>query len=132
MVIDSPQELVGCLCGTTGQVCVKGKEAVRGSQIAAKVYGKIYIPPEAPANPGNGPPAGAVSTVPNAVGKWCLGLVSGADCAASPGPYPANRIWCWAEFIDVNNVKTYDYIEQEFTGRCDASLPTCCSSSSST
>lgn len=130
MQINAPLGLVGCRCGASGEVCVKGSDAFFDTQLAFKVHGKIYVPPNQPVNPIDGPPADASWCVPNADGTWCLGFLSGASCQAAQ-PYAKNVIWVWGEYIEDDGNHLFTADGQPFKGQCQANLPTCCGESSS-
>ena len=132
MDVEQPYGLTPCDCsGTTGSVCVKGDDALYAGLLARMIYAMIYQPPDGPSNPGDGPPGGCATCVPKADGTWCIGYVSGAACAASPTPAPQNQIWVWAEFSDPDLGIYYVIVSQPFQGQCQADLPPCCPSSSS-
>jgi hypothetical protein len=134
MQIDQPNGIVPCRCGTTNAVCVKGRGAIDGNQIARWVHAKIYQPPGAPDDE-SVPPSDAVKVAPRSDGTWCIGYLDGAVCvtpasSSSSSTLPQNKIYAWAEFVREGN----PYFVREvcfFQGICQANLPECCASSSS-
>jgi uncharacterized membrane protein YgcG len=126
--ISSPAGLTDGLCGVTASVCVKGTVNAALPVTIVGVYGKLYLPGTAPANPLGGPPADASFSTIDADGHWCLGILDGAK----PSATESSHVFCWVGYLNPTTGQIeYDVVARSFRVNCVSTLPECCESSSS-